>query len=85
MGLRPTIDPDIWIEEQRVGYVRYVRPMDGLRWDVVGTCAATTAGPCMGTDIGPPADRLDYPVVPWSKCALCLDGPDPVLTVRVLP
>jgi hypothetical protein len=35
--LTPTVDPNIWIEEQRSGYVRY-RRSDGRRWAVLGTC-----------------------------------------------
>jgi hypothetical protein len=35
--LIPTIDPRIFIEERRDGYVRY-RRSDGLRWEVHGYC-----------------------------------------------
>lgn len=34
---KKTADPNIWIEEQREGYVRYVN-RDGRRWEVHGTC-----------------------------------------------
>lgn len=33
----PTSDPDVTIEEQREGYVRY-RATDGRRWEVHGAC-----------------------------------------------
>jgi hypothetical protein len=42
--LTPTIDPDIWIEEQRSGFVRY-RASNGRRWEVHGTC--DHRGDCM--------------------------------------
>lgn len=35
--MKPTSDPDVFIEEQREGYVRY-RRNDGRRWEVHGTC-----------------------------------------------
>jgi hypothetical protein len=33
----PTADPHVFIEEKRLGYVRY-RSDDGRRWEVTGTC-----------------------------------------------
>ena len=39
-----TVDPFVWIEEQRPGCVRY-RNADGLRWEVVGVCDGNRA--CM--------------------------------------
>ena len=33
----PTADPDVWIEEQHEGYVRY-RALDGRRWEIEGVC-----------------------------------------------
>ena len=35
--MQPTSDPDVFIEEQRPGYVRY-RRADGRRWIVRGQC-----------------------------------------------
>lgn len=34
----PTFDPHVFIEEQRPGYIRYWRIIDGRRWEVYGTC-----------------------------------------------
>jgi hypothetical protein len=63
--MEPTCDPEIWIEERRVGYVRY-RRADGRRWEVHGICDAR--GDCsVGSDNpfpGPPEGRLDIPVTP---------------------
>lgn len=36
--MKPTSDPDVFIEEGRVGYVRYRRLSDGRRWEVLGEC-----------------------------------------------
>jgi hypothetical protein len=52
----PTADPDVFIEEQRDGYVRYQRK-DGLRWIVLGTC--DRRGDCM---IGAVVETPDGPV-----------------------
>lgn len=52
----PTADPDILIEEQRVGYVRY-RRSDGARWEVFGVC--DYRGDCA---IGAVIDTPDGPV-----------------------
>jgi len=56
--LKPTADPDVFIEQQKKDYVRYWRT-DGLRWEVLGTCARQ--GHCMvgavladGTEIDDP-------------------------------
>lgn len=38
MSLKRTQDPDIGIEEQRQGYVRYRRRSTGERWEVHGDC-----------------------------------------------
>ena len=43
MDLQPTVDPNIFIEDQRVGYIRY-RQLDPTTkrvtrsWEVYGTC-----------------------------------------------
>jgi hypothetical protein len=37
-GLTPTAEEGLFIEEQRLGYVRYVRPATGERWEIEGTC-----------------------------------------------
>lgn len=52
-----TVDPDVVIEEQRVGYVRYRRVTDGRRWEVHGTC--DRRGDCL---IGAVIDTPDGPV-----------------------
>lgn len=61
----PTADPHVVIEEQRPGYVRY-RSVDGRRWEVEGVC--DMRGHCLvgAVDplLGPPAGRLDVPVLP---------------------
>lgn len=36
--LTPTVDPHIFIEDQRDGYIRYINPESGLRWEVHGQC-----------------------------------------------
>lgn len=38
MPLRATADPNILIEEQRSGYVRYRHTLTGRRWEVHGEC-----------------------------------------------
>ena len=43
-ALVPTVDPYVFIEEQRDGYVRY-RNTDGRRWEVHGVCDGRRA--CM--------------------------------------
>lgn len=58
--LLPTCDPHVFIEEQRVGYVRY-RNGDGRRWEVHGVC--DKRGHCWEGAAGP-APELDCPVTP---------------------
>jgi hypothetical protein len=36
--MQPTVDPYIFIEEQRTGYVRYQNVQTGQRWEVNGEC-----------------------------------------------
>ena len=38
MGLEATVDPQVFIEEQSEGYVRYQNPVTKKRWEVFGTC-----------------------------------------------
>lgn len=75
--MKPTLDPQVFIEEQREGYIRYWRT-DGLRWEVCGTC--NMCGECLvgAVDplLGPPEGRLDVPVAPGFEC--------PTLTIKVL-
>lgn len=63
--MEPTVDPTVFIEEKRPGYVRY-RNADGRRWEVHGTC--DQRGDCLvgAVDpvLGPPDARLDVPVTP---------------------
>jgi len=40
-----TVDPDVFIESQSVGYIRYWRQGDNRRWEVKGTCVRK--GDCM--------------------------------------
>lgn len=66
----PTVDPFVFIEEERVGYVRY-RADDGRRWEVLGVC--DYRGDCLvgAVDplLGPRGTRLDVPVGPgFSGC-----------------
>lgn len=58
--MQPTCDPTVWIEEQRVGYVRY-RNDAGRRWEVHGVC--DKRGDCWEGAVGPPPE-LDCPVTP---------------------
>jgi hypothetical protein len=60
-ALSPTCDPFVLIEEQREGYVRYVRTTDGRRWEVHGVC--DRRGDCWEGAVGP-APELDCPVTP---------------------
>jgi hypothetical protein len=65
-----TLDPHVFIEDERPGYVRY-RADDGRRWEVVGTC--DYRGDCLvgAVDpvLGPRETRLDVPVGPgFSGC-----------------
>ena len=60
-----TLDPDVFIEDERTGYVRY-RRTDGRRWEVWGEC--DYRGDCLvgAVDplLGPRETRLDVPVTP---------------------
>ena len=72
-SLRPTVDPYVWIEEERVGYVRYVS--GDRRWEVWGECCGH--GSCQvgaaADDAGwlPRTGRLDIPVGPGFVCNPC--------------
>lgn len=63
--LTPTVEPGVFIEDQRPGYVRY-RAVDGRRWEIEGTC--DMRGNCLTGAVdpllGPPEGRLDVPVTP---------------------
>jgi hypothetical protein len=63
--LTPTADPDVLIEEERPGYVRYAH-VDGRRWEVSGVC--DYRGDCLVGAVepllGPRESRLDVPVGP---------------------
>lgn len=62
----PTADPDVFIEEQREGYIRYQRT-DGLRWEVHGICDGR--GWCYEGAAEPAPEGLDVPVAPgFSGC-----------------
>ena len=66
VGLTPTIDNDVFIEEQSRGYIRY-QSIEGRRWEVYGTC--DYRGDCMVGAIEPwppklRENRLDIPVTP---------------------
>lgn len=54
----PTADPDVFIEAQAPGYVRYRRKGDGRRWEVRGTC--DRRGDCL---VGSVVQAPDGPVV----------------------
>lgn len=62
---RPTADPDVLIEEERVGYIRY-RAADGRRWEIEGIC--DYRGACLVGAVDPllglRGSRLDVPVTP---------------------
>ncbi len=77
----PTIDPDVMIEEQRPGYVRYRNVVEGRRWEVFGTCQWVDPlrwGPCGEGAVdkpgGAPSTRPDIPSTPDLRCSLCVDG-----------
>lgn len=36
--LQATADPSVFIEERREGYVRYIAPATGRRWEAHGVC-----------------------------------------------
>lgn len=59
----PTCDPDVMIEEQRVGYVCY-RNKDGRRWEVWGIC--DQRGNCSQGAVNTKPE-LDCPVTPEFK------------------
>ena len=67
-GLLPTYDPDVFIEEEYPGYVRY-RNILGRRWEVLGKC--DYRGDCLvgsvGAPTGPRESRMDVPVSPEFK------------------
>jgi hypothetical protein len=66
-----TSDPDILIEEQREGYVRY-QHMDGRRWEVHGVC--DKRGNCLvGAVID---DEYIETTERAHELALAYDGPD---------
>lgn len=63
----PTCDPDVVIEEERVGFIVYRSLSTGRRWEVRGVC--DYRGDCMvgAVEPWPPMrreDRLDVPVTP---------------------
>lgn len=79
----PTLDPHIFIEDQREGYTRY-RNVDGLRWEVVGVCdhrrdcmvGALVDGVLIETAEQAralPTPQLDCPVGPGFKGCCPLD------------
>jgi hypothetical protein len=56
--MESTCDPDVFIEERRTGYIRYLRISDTLRWEVSGVC--DYRGNCI---IGSVIDTPHGPVV----------------------
>ena len=69
--LQETSDPDVLIEEERKGYVRYRSISTGRRWEVIGIC--DYRGHCIEGAVnpllGPRETRLDVPVTPeFSGC-----------------
>jgi hypothetical protein len=71
----PTVEPDVFIEEERPGYVRY-RATDGRRWEIRGRC--DYRGDCLvgAVDpvLGPRETRLDVPVTPDFRGCCPLTG-----------
>jgi hypothetical protein len=71
----PTVDPNVFIEEERAGYVRY-RATDGRRWEILGLC--DYRGVCLigAVDplLGPRETRLDVPVTPEFSGCCPLEG-----------
>lgn len=61
--LQPTCDPTVWIEEIRIGYVRYQNNY-GRRWEVHGVC--DQRGHCW-QGAANPKPELDCPVTPEFK------------------
>lgn len=72
----PTVDPYVFIEEQRPGYWRYRRTSDGARWEIFGHC--DMRGNCLvgavNPLLGPPESRLDVPVTPELSGCCPLEG-----------
>ena len=72
----PTAEDGVFIEEQHLGYVRYIRPETGQRWEIFGVC--DMRGDCLigAVDplLGPPEGRLDVPVTPEFKGCCPLTG-----------
>jgi hypothetical protein len=78
-----TLDPHVWIEEQRPTYTRY-RCDDGRRWEVHGVCdhnRACLAGAVIDGVLietveqarALPTPLLDCPVGPGWKSGVCCD------------
>jgi len=71
-----TADPDVVIEDERAGYVRYRSLSTGRRWEVTGVC--DYRGDCLVGAIdpllGPRGSRLDVPVTPDFKGCCPLIG-----------
>lgn len=82
MDLKPTADPNTWIEEQRPGYVRYVNS-DGRRWEVYGEC--DRRGDCLiGAEIDGECVR-DHAHIEELKRRLGKERIDSELDVPVTP
>jgi hypothetical protein len=64
-----TCDPNVFIEEQKEGYIRYYRTTDGKRWEVHGIC--TNIGKCYEGAVND-KPTLDCPVAPGFKNDCCL-------------
>lgn len=81
--LIPTADPDVQIEEQRPGYVRY-RRTDGARWEVHGVC--DRRGDCLiGAVIEGYGEIKNKRDIALAKRALGRDRIDSELDVPVAP
>lgn len=63
-----TCDPHVFIQEQRLGYVRYHNTKDGRRWEVHGICI--NIGKCY-EGAANPKPELDCPVAPGFKNDCC--------------
>jgi hypothetical protein len=74
--MEQTSEDGVFIEERRVGYVRYIRPATGQRWEIEGVC--DMRGDCLVGSIDPltgdPSTRLDVPVTPEFKGCCPLTG-----------